>query len=74
MYIKDGYLYFKVIMLGHQENVIYSKACFTFFRDNGQQIYKEEDVYPITEKDEEYQFSIESLKKLTEYYDLKSMK
>ena len=73
MYIKDDYLYFKVIMLGHQENVMYSKACFTFYRDNGQQIYKENDVYPITEKDEEYQFSIESLKNLTEYYDLKSM-
>ena len=72
MYIKDDYLYFKVIMLGHQENVMYSKACFTFFQDNGQQISKDDNVYSITEKHEEHQFSNESLKKLTEYYDLKS--
>ena len=73
MYIKDDHLYFKVAMLGHQENVMYFKAHFTFFRDNGQQISKEDDVYPITDKGKEYQFSIEFLKKLTEYYDLKSM-
>ena len=73
MYIKDDHLYFKVIMLGHQENVMYFKACFTFFQDGGQQISKEEPVYPITEMEKEYQYSNESLKKLTEYYDPKSM-
>ena len=74
MYIKDNHLYFKVIMLGHhQENVINFRACFTFFQDNGQQFSREDFVYPITEKDEKYPFSCESLKKLTQYYDLKSM-
>ena len=73
MYLKDEHLYFKVVILGHQENVMYFKACFTFFQDNGQQLYKEDFVFPIAEKEKEYQFSKESLKKLTEYYDPKSM-
>ena len=73
MYIKNDYLYFKIVMLGCPENLMYFKAHLTFFQDNGQQFSRDVFVYPITEKGQEYQFSNESLKKLTEYYDPKSM-
>ena len=73
MFVKDDYLHFKVVTLGRLENIVHFKACFTFFYDNGQQISKEEAVYSITDKGKKYQFSKESMKKLTEYYDLKSM-
>ena len=55
LYIKDGHLYFKVIMYipskGSKEDVMDFKACFTFFQANGK-IYKvEESVFPITKID-----------------------
>ena len=68
------------IVLNYTRNIIYIHFRFfldfvseRFFCDNGQQISKEEAVYSITDKGKKYQFSKESLKKLTEYYDLKSM-
>ena len=76
LYIKDGHLYFKVIMYipynGSKEDVMDFKACFTFFQANGK-IYKvEESVYPITKSDEKEDFSSISLQKLTKYYDSES--
>ena len=74
MYIKDGNLYFKVVMFGLQERVIDFKACFTFFQGNGKDYNVGESVYPMTKNEGKEDFSIVSLKKLTEYYDSKSMK
>ena len=73
MYIKDGILYFKVVMFGLQEMVVDFKAWFTFFQGDGNDYNISDSVYPTTENYSRDGFSIVSLKKLTEYYDSESM-
>ena len=74
MYVKDGILYFKVVMFGLQERVTDFKACFTFYQGTGKDynVGVRASVYPMTENDNLKGFSIASLKKLTEYYDSES--
>ena len=77
MYIKDEHLYFKVVMLGLQENVANFNACFTFLLANGKRFCVEDFVYPLTKIDkdskEDFSYVSASMKKLTEYYDFKTM-
>ena len=77
MYIKDEHLHFKVVMLGLQENVVNFNACFTFFLANGKRFCVEDFVYPLTKIDkdskEDFSYVSASIKKLTEYYDFKTM-
>ena len=77
IYIKDENLYFKVVMLGLQENVLNFNASFTFILANGKRFCVEDFVYPLTEigKDSKDDFSYvsTSIKKLTEYVDFKTL-
>ena len=71
--VVDENLYFKVIMLGHQDNVIPFDVNMTFFLEDGKNILMKDRVYPVTENDKENNFLKVSLEKITQYYDAKSM-
>ena len=74
VFVKDKNLHFKVIILDHQVNAIPFDVAMTFFLENGKNILMKDSVYPVTENDKKQDFSIVSLKKVTEYFDSKSMK
>ena len=59
-------------MLGTKESAISFKVYLTFFHENGFRFTIEDQVYPITENDKEQDFSIVKLKKVVEYFDVKT--
>ena len=71
-YVKGNRLYFKIIMLGTKESAISFKVYLTFFHENGFRFTIEDQVYPITENDKEQDFLIVKLKKVVEYFDVKT--
>ena len=73
VFVKDKNLYFKVIILNHEVNTISFDVTMTFFLENGKNISMKDSVFPVTQNDKEQDFSIVSLKKVTEYFDTNSM-
>ena len=73
VFVKDKNLHFKVIMLDHEVNTIPFDVTMTFFYEDGKNISMKDRVFPVTENDKKQDFSILSLKKVTEYFDAKSM-
>ena len=73
VYVEDGDLHFKVIILGQQVNAIPFDVSMTFFLGDGKNISMKDRVFPVTENDKKQDFSILSLKKVNEYFDAKSM-
>ena len=73
VYVEDGDLHFKVILLGQQVNAIPFDVSMTFFLEDGKNISMIDRVYPITENDKETEFTKVSLNKITKYLDTTSM-
>ena len=73
VYVEDGDLHFKVIILGQQVNAIPFDVSMTFFLGDGKNISMIDRVYPVTENDKETEFLNISLEKITKYFDGKSL-
>merc|ERR1712218_400043 len=71
--VKENLIFLRIVMLGHQDEVHSFQANLTYFHENGKKFAIEADVLPITSGKEEIDlFTAISMKKLTNYYDVKA--
>ena len=73
VFVKNQNLHFKVIILGQKDKSMSFDVTVTFYLEDGKNILMKDRIFPVTDNDKEHDFSIVSLKKVTEYYDEQSL-
>ena len=73
VFVKNQNLHFKVIILGQKDKSMSFDVTVTFYLEDGKNILMKDRIFPVSENDKEHDFSIVSLKKITEYYDDQSL-